>query len=161
MRKLLISVFVSNLALMLVSLLMLPDQVAIHFGSGGVPNGWASKWAHAFIFLLIEVPLFALFMAAGRLVLRFPEKWISLPNKDYWLRQENRAELELRFTVLMHEFGVVLFAFLFAVGFLTLDANLRDPVRLNEPLFLALFVAYMLYVVYWLVKLVRRLKAAS
>ena len=161
MRKLLISVFVANLGLMLVSLLMLPDQVAIHFGAGGEPNGWASKWTHAFIFLLIEVPLFALFMSAGRLVLRFPEKWISLPNKDYWLRQENRAELEVRFAALMHEFGVVLFVFLFVVGLLTLDANLSDPIRLNEPLFLALFVAYMLYVVYWLVKLVRRLKAAG
>jgi uncharacterized membrane protein len=161
MRKLLISVFVTNLALMLVSLLMLPDQVAIHFGSGGVPNGWASKCTHALILLLIEVPVFALFMSAGRLVLRFPQKWISLPNKDYWLRQENRAELEARFTALMHEFGVVLFVFLFAVGLLTLDANLSDPVRLNEALFLALFVAYMLYVVSWLVKLVRRLKPAG
>lgn len=161
MRKLLISVFVANLALLLVSLLMLPDHVAIHFGSGGMPNGWASKWAHAFIFLLIEVPVFALFMSAGRLVLRFPEKWISLPNKDYWLRQENRVELEARFTALMHEFGVVLFVFLFAVGLLTLDANLSEPIRLDEALFLALFVAYMLYVVYWLVKLVRRLKPAG
>jgi uncharacterized membrane protein len=161
MRKLLISVFATNVGLMLVSLLMLPDQVAIHFGAGGVPDGWASKWAHALIFLLIELPLFALFMAAGQLALGFPENWISLPNKDYWLRQENRAELETRFTALMHEFGLVMFVFLFVVGLLTLDANLSQPVRLNEALFLTVFGAYMLYVAYWLVKLVRRLKPGS
>jgi len=110
------------------------------------------------VFLVIEVPLFAFFMAAGRLTLRLPERWVSLPHKDYWLRAENRAELETRFTALMQEFGVVLFLFLFVVGLLTLDANLSDPVRLNETVFLAAFAAYMLYVVYWLVKLVRRLK---
>ena len=83
---------------------------------------------------------------------------MSLPNRDYWLREENRAELETRFTALMQEFGVVLFAFLFVVGLLTFDANLSDPVRLNETVFLTAFAGYMLYVVYWLAKLVRRLK---
>jgi uncharacterized membrane protein len=158
MRNRLLAIFVANLALTLVALVMLPDQVAIHFGSGGAPDGWASKWTHALIFLVIEVPLFAFFMTAGRLTLRMPARWVSLPHKDYWLRAENRAELETRFTALMQEFGVVLFAFLFVVGLLTLDANLSDPVRLNETLFLTAFVAYMLYVVYWLVKLVRSLK---
>ena len=158
MRNLLISVFVTNLALTLVALLMLPDQVAIHFGAGGVPDGWASKWTHALIFVVIEVPLFALFMSAGRLTLRLPARWVSLPHKNYWLREENRAELETRFTALMQEFGVVLFGFLFVVGLLTLDANLSAPIRLNESVFLAAFTAYMLYVAYWLVKLVRRLK---
>ena len=124
-RQLLISVFVANLALTLVSLLMLPDHVAIHFGAGGLPDGWASKWMHALIFMVIQVPLFVLFMSAGRLVLGFPEKWISLPNKAYWLKPENRRELETRFSALMREFGVVLFVFLFGVGLLTLDANLR------------------------------------
>ena len=61
----------------------------------------------------------------------------------------------------MHEFGLVLFVFLFVVGLLTLDANLSQPVRLNEALFLTVFVAYMLYVAYWLLKLVRRLKPDS
>ncbi len=158
MRNLLISVFVTNLALTLLALLMLPDQVAIHFGPGGVPDGWASKWTHAVVFLAIEVPLFALFMSAGRLTLRLPARWVSLPNKDYWLREENRVELETRFTALMQEFGLTLFLFLFIVGLLTFDANLSDPVRLNETVFLTAFAGYMLYVVYWLVKLVRSLK---
>ena len=86
------------------------------------------------------------------------ESWISLPNKEFWLKLENRAELEVRFSALMEEFGFMLFLFLFIVGLLTLDANLSDPVRLNEPLFLVFFVGFMLYVPYWLVKVFRRLK---
>jgi uncharacterized membrane protein len=158
MRGLLIAAFVANLILTLISLLLLPDQVAIHFRSGGEPDAWASKWTNALIFLLIQMPLFALFISVGRLTLNMPAKWLSLPNKDYWLKPGNRAELEARFGALMEEFGFVLFVFLFAVGLLTLDANLGRPVRLNEPLFLVCFVAFMLYVPYWLVKVFRRLR---
>jgi NADH:ubiquinone oxidoreductase subunit 6 (subunit J) len=158
MRSLLIAAFLANLALMLVSVFMLPDQVAIHFSGGGVPDAWASKWVHALILLLATVPLFVLFVSAARLTLGMPEKWISLPNKAYWLKAENRAELQARLGASMEQFGAVLFLFLFVVGLLTLDANLREPVRLNEALFLTLFAAYMLYVVYWLVKLLRDLK---
>ena len=49
MRRLMISAFVANLVLTLVSLLILPDPVAIHFRGGGIPDAWASKWTHALI----------------------------------------------------------------------------------------------------------------
>jgi uncharacterized membrane protein len=158
MRRLLIAAFAANLILTLIALLVLPDQAAIHFRSGGEPDAWASKWTNALIFLLIQMPLFALFISVGRLTLNMPARLLSLPNKDYWLKPENRAELEARFGALMEEFGFVLFVFLFAVGLLALDANLSEPVRLNEPVFLACFVAFMLYVPFWLVKVFRRLK---
>jgi uncharacterized membrane protein len=153
-----ISAFVANLILTLVSLLLLPDQVAIHFRGGGVPDAWAPKWINALVFMVIQIPLFALFMSVGRLTLNIPAKWVSLPNKDYWLKPENCVELEARFSALMEEFGFVLFVFLFIVGLLTLDANFSDPVRLNESLFVVFFAGFMLYVPYWLVKLLRRLK---
>jgi len=158
MRRLMISAFIANLVLTLVSLLMLPDQVAIHFRSGGVPDAWASKWVNELIFMAIQIPLFALCMSVGRLTLSIPTRWLSLPNKDYWLKPENRVELEARFSALMEEFGFVLFLFLFIVGLLALDANLSDPVRLDEPLFLVFFAGFMLYVPFWLVKVFRRLK---
>ena len=158
MRRLMISAFVANLVLTLVSLLILPDPVAIHFRGGGIPDAWASKWTHALIFMVIQLPLFALCLSVRRLTLDSPAKWISLPNKNHWLKPENRKELEARFSVLMEEFGVALFAFLFVVGLLTLDANLSDPVRLNESLFLLFFAAFMLYVLYWLIKLFRRMQ---
>jgi len=156
-----ISAFVANLVLMLMSVLLLPDHVAIHFRGGGVPDAWASKWANALVFLLIELPLFALFLSASRFTFNLPAKWINLPNKDYWLKQDNRAELEARFGALMHEFGFILFVLLFIVGVLTLDANLSNPVQLNEPLFLVFFIAFMLYVPYWLVKVFLRLRVPT
>jgi hypothetical protein len=52
----------------------------------------------------------------------------------------------------MVEFGCALFTFLFGVGFLTLEANLSDPVRLNETVFFPLFITFMAYTCYWCVK---------
>jgi hypothetical protein len=52
----------------------------------------------------------------------------------------------------MLEFGCALFTFLLGTGLLTLEANLADPVRLNESLFFPLFLAFMVYTVYWCVK---------
>ena len=159
MRRLMIMAFVANLVLMLVSLFVLPDQVAIHFRGGGIPDAWASKWLNAAIFTVMQIPLFALCLSVGRLTVNMPAKWLSLPNKAYWLKPENREELQTRISLLMEEFGFVLFAFLFIVALLTLDANLSEPVQLNERLFLVFFAAFMIYMPYWLVKLFRRFRA--
>ena len=43
MRAICYVVFTANVLLMVVSLAILPDQVAIHFGRGGAPDSWASK----------------------------------------------------------------------------------------------------------------------
>jgi hypothetical protein len=56
---------------------------------------------------------------------------------------------------LMMELGSAFLTFLFFVGVLTLEANLADPVRLNESIFFPLFIAFMLYTGYWCVTLVR------
>jgi len=155
MRKLLVFVFCANLLLWAVSLHLLPDRVAVHFGQGGTPDSWASKQGNALLFLLLEVPLFVFFYFAPGLALRVPEKYLSLPKKRYWLQEENRPELKKRLASKMGEFGSVFFLFLFGVGLLTIQANLADPVRLDESLFLVVFVAFMAYTVVWCVEFIR------
>ena len=66
MRRLMIMAFVANLALMLVSLFALPDEVAIHFRGGGIPDAWASKWVNATVFTVMQIPLFVLCLWVGR-----------------------------------------------------------------------------------------------
>ena len=64
MRQILIVAFVANLILMVVSVVISPEQVAIHFGGGGMPDSWASREFNAAIFLVLEVPFFLLFYFA-------------------------------------------------------------------------------------------------
>ena len=55
---------------------------------------------------------------------------------------------------MMDEFGFSLFALLFGVSLLAIDANRTDPVQLNEPLFLVLLAAFLLDTLIWTIRLV-------
>lgn len=158
MRRMLIAVFVANLILTAASLAILPDQVAIHFAGGGKPDSWASKEFNAAIFLVLEVPFFLMFYFAHMLTQGVSSRFLNIPNKNYWLQKENLPVFQKKFGSYMAEFGVAIFVFFFCITSLTIQANLSDPVRLNETWFMVVFVGYMLFIVWWLVRLVRRLR---
>jgi hypothetical protein len=52
----------------------------------------------------------------------------------------------------MSEFGVAFFLYFFFISILTVDANLSEPVKLNESLFLAFLIIFLIYTVYWCIK---------
>ena len=158
MRTLLAIVFAANVWLMLVSLAVLPDRVAIHFGPGGTPDSWASKELNALVFLVLETPLFLLFWFAPSLPLGLPPRFVSVPNKEYWLREENRPSFKRKFQNLMAQFGTAFFLFFFCIGLLTVQANLSHPVRLKEGVFLTVLILFLGYTVAWTIGLFRSLR---
>ncbi len=155
MRAGFILVFIANVVLSLVSLILLPSHVAIHFGPGGMANNWAPSYINTLFFIGTNMFLFFSLYVTPRLVFMFPAKWINLPNKGYWLRLENKAHTVARFSSLMWKFGIALFLFLFVVELLAIEANLSQLVRLNEKLFFSALILFLLYTVYWCIKLFR------
>jgi uncharacterized membrane protein len=155
MRAGFILVFIANVVLSLISLILLPSRVAIHFGLGGMGDNWVSSYVYTLFFIGTNMFLFlSLYFTAG-LVFMFPTKWINLPNKDYWLRLENKAHTMAIFSSLMWEFGIALFLFLFVVELLAIEANLSRPVRINEKFLFSALILFLLYTVYWCIKLFR------
>ncbi len=152
MRALFILSFIANVILTLVSLAILPSRVAIHFGGNGMADSWAPSYVNAIIFLGIESFLFCCLLLAPRFMFVFPDKWLNLPNKRYWLKEENKPRAKAIIASMTWEFGIATFVFLFIVGVLAIQANLSDPVRLNEKVFLAALVLFLLYVAYWCTK---------
>ena len=155
MRTAFILSFVANLILTLVSLALGPSRVAIHFGLGGVPNGWAPAYVNALIMTSMDTLVFLSLFFSPKLIRTTSAKWINIPNKDYWLMDKNRGLAESLFAEQMYRFGMVLFAFLFSVGLLALQANLSIPIRLREDLFWWPFGLFMAYVAYWTVNLLK------
>jgi uncharacterized membrane protein len=155
MRTLFIMTFAVNVVLSILSLLVLPSRVAIHFGPGGMADNWAPSSANALLFLGIHILLFCMVYFSPRLIFAFPPKWINLPNKDYWLTDANKGRANAMIGSLMWEFGAALFAFLFVVELLTIKANLSRPVKLNETVFLGALILFLLYTVYWCIKFFR------
>ncbi len=158
MRKLFLLVFIANVALVLGSLAVLPSQVAIHFGQGGSPDSWVPSYVNTLIYLAIEIPLFALLFFSPTLVLRAPPALVSLPYKDYWLRDENKPELRNKLESLFSQFGIATFVLLFVVELLVVHANLTETNRLDELTFYVVFIGFFVYVGYWLLHLYTSLK---
>jgi len=153
MRNVFLISFAMNILLTVVTLVIGPSEVAIHFGPGGEPNGWASATVNALIMSGVNLLMFASFFFAPHLMRVTPAKWINLPNKDYWLRPENRERMESILMRHLYVFGTLTFAFLFVIGILVLDANLSQPAHLREDFFWWPFGLYMAYTAYWCVKI--------
>ena len=155
MRRLFILAYLANLLLALVSYVLLPEQVAIHFAWGGAADGWAPRLANMLLMVGMDTLLFLSFWLSPAALRHLPPNWINLPHRDYWLRPARRESTITRMSHRLWAFGTALFLFLLAVGLLTLEANLGDPVRLDEPLFLIAFSLFLLYTLYWTLALYR------
>lgn len=158
MRKLLIAIFAGSVILNIVSLFYLPPRVAIHFGGNGIPDSWGTREFQALFFLAMNFGLLLMFLFMPSLILKLPKRLISLPNREFWLAEENVSKFKAIFEELWWEFGAALFLFLLLTEALTIDANLSSPVQLNNGIFWFIFIAFMSYTVYWVVKMCRAFK---
>lgn len=156
-------VFIALVAASVVQVLIyypqLPDQVASHFGGDGQPNGWSPKETF-FIIDLATMALMALvFLFLPKSLSRFSDKSMSLPNKDYWLAPERR---EKTFEIIQDQmcwFGSATVVFLICIFQLVIEANLNPPAALSSG-FMFLFIAYMAYTGWWVVKFIAKFMRA-
>jgi uncharacterized membrane protein len=151
MRALLLLLFLMNVLFTLGSTAVLPDRVAVHFGWGGRADGWASLASSTAWSLAMDVFMLAVFLAGGWIARRAPQRYLSIPNKAYWCRDEHRGELDDKTTFHMSVFGTLMFAFLLGVKVLVLAANRAESARLNESAFFALLGAFGIATAAWLV----------
>lgn len=161
MRIFFLIAFFLNAGLNVASLWLLPETVAIHFGRGGRPDNFASRETHAVLMLFVDIITFVPLYFSNAVIDRVPARFISLPYKQYWLREENRAQAKRMLSHMMDEFGLSLFGFLFGVSLLAIHANRSVPVRLNEPLFLVLLAAFLLYTLLWTIRLILRFRPSN
>lgn len=152
MKKAFLTIFLLTILFNILSYVMLPDKVAIHFGRGGRADSWASKDLNLLLFLGMEILMFLIFWYSPALVMKIPAKWVNLPNKSFWLAEENKPLTKQKLESLMPEFGIAMFVFFLFISILTLDANLSDPVKLNESMFLLELIIFLVYTVYWCIK---------
>ncbi|MBN2452113.1 MAG: DUF1648 domain-containing protein [Lentisphaeria bacterium] len=155
MRAVFWMAFVANVAVTSVSLAVLPARVAIHFGVDGMADNWASKAASALLMTGVHLLLLGLLCFSTRLAWRLPPRWINLPHKEYWLRPENLPRARTLVEQHMWRIGTATFLFFLAVGLLSLQANLSDPVRLNLRLFLPALGLFLAYTAWWTVGFLR------
>jgi serine/threonine-protein kinase len=127
----------------------LPARMATHFDLAGKPNGFQSREGFVWTAALLSVLLLALFAVLPALLARLPVRFINLPNKDYWLAPERRAETIRRMAAMCDWLACATIALLVGVFELVMRANLAQ-----RPLGFQLWIllpSYHLFVLFWIV----------
>ena len=134
----------------------LPERMATHYNLAGQADGYQTRSGFAWSSALISLALFTLFAAAPALMARAPDRLVNLPNKDYWLAPERRAETLARLGVLVQWLGCATIALLVGVFELIVRANLARS-QLGYQLWI-LLPAYHLFILFWAVAYLRGLR---
>lgn len=131
----------------------LPDVMASHFDASGQADGWMSKTT----FLAIHVGTLGLtavlFLALP--AIRWPDRWVNLPHKDYWLAPERREETFRYLHGQFFLFGCLTLGFLLIVMQWVMEANLDGSHTLPAAPMWWLVGGYLFLTSVWTVRLVR------
>lgn len=108
MRILFIVTFLANIVFAFGSLPWLPNQVAVHFDANGTPNGFISPVVSAVVMSVtagfITAIMFGISGLTTMTVIHMPE-FVNIPNRDYWLTEENRQKTLRRLRWLTDSIG--------------------------------------------------------
>jgi len=105
---------------------LLPDSIAVHFGTDGEPNGWSDKTAFVLTYGATEAFIVLFGVAFALLIGRIPASLVNIPHREYWLspeRREDTAEF-LSDQILWIEAATL--GFLMAIAQLVFKGNLGD-----------------------------------
>jgi serine/threonine-protein kinase len=151
----LVLLYLSFVACLLVSGPFLPERVATHFDGAGRPNGWMSRNGHLLFTLGLGTGLPFVMVGTSFLVRYLPSGMINIPRRDYWLVPERRGAAcayLLRHSLWL---GCLTVAFVLCIHLLILESNTGGKPRLSSPTILGLAGGYVAGLACWIVTLFR------
>lgn len=69
----------------------LPDTVASHFDRNGQPDGFMSRFSFLAIHVGLQVFTIGMMLGCAMGMRWIPDSLLNIPNKDYWLHEDRRA----------------------------------------------------------------------
>jgi hypothetical protein len=135
-----------------------PQFVASHFGHAGMADGWMSGQTNLFLSIITLAVNTLIFASMERVFQHIPVRYISFPNKAYWLSPERKSTSIRLMSRWLAFFGLATNLFLMVVFHMVYRANQVMPPRLDEQLFIGLLCLYFVILGVWLILLYRRFK---
>lgn len=124
---------------------LLPDRLAVHFAPSGMPNGWMTKQQFFIAHAVVVVPAFLVEFWVSHRIASKPDAKLNLPNKEYWLAPERRAETLAYLDRFFAWYGCAfLFVEVFAMG-LAMRANFDTPPQLTTGPIVSVIVGFVLF----------------
>jgi uncharacterized membrane protein len=130
--------------------LHMPTLVASHFGASGIADAFMPRGRYMTLMLCVTILLpmiVALPLAIG---LNNPNVKINLPNRDYWLAPERRADTVAYIRQQMMRFGVALLLFICFAHWLVVRANAHMPPTLSLVSFVSGLLVFAAYAIVWI-----------
>jgi uncharacterized membrane protein len=134
----------------------LPETIAMHFGPSGQANGWSGKAVFFPIYGAIEAAIVLAGLAMAFFGERMPASFLNMPNRNYWLSPERRAESLSFFWTQTIWIEAITLAFLIVVAQVVFRANLAggEPTLARD--FVVVVVLFVAAVVWQSARIVRR-----
>ena len=156
MRTLLIITFLANIAFAFGSLPWQPEKIAVHFSLDGTAGRFESPIVSAISMSIIVGIAAAVFIGLSALVSRsahMPELF-NMPNREYWLNDENRPKTIRRICSSIDMIGIGTMLFILFLQWEMFQANQRVPPILRSYMLYA-FGVFVTYIVFDQVRLYR------
>ena len=136
----------------------LPNVVASHFGASGQANGFMPREVYVWFMLAIVVLVPLVLAVLPMRMFSNSKARINLPNRDYWMAPERRAETIEILSRQAVRFSTMLMAFLCYVHWLVIQANQTVPPTLSSQWFVSGLVVFLVGTLFWVVTLIGRFR---
>jgi len=160
-RTIFVAIVLAAIAQCVFSFAQLPETVASHFGPSGAPNGWMSKQAFFAIYAVVIALASVVEVFPARSIAKSSTARINLPNKEYWLAPERRAETMAYFEKFFAWYGCAFLLILVLIMGLAINANLNPPPHLPSGPTLAIIVGFVAFNIAAVVQIFRRFSKIS
>jgi uncharacterized membrane protein len=160
-RALFFLIIVVTLAQCIHDFPLLPDRMASHFGVSGVANGWMTKSQFFIAYALALLPALFIEFWLHRKISNTPGARLNLPNKEYWLAPERRAETFAYFETFFAWYGCAFLFVIASVMGLAMRANLDPTPQLPTGPTLSILAGFILFNVVAIGAMYRRFSAVG
>jgi len=135
---------------------ILPDRIAVHFGTGGGANGWSDTRVFMFTYGAVEALIVLMALLMARILERAPASAVNIPNRDYWLADERRRETLGYVTEQFLWLECLTLAFLVAIAQIIFKVNLRGAAPSLPQDFWVTLVAFIVGIGWMCLRMMRR-----
>ena len=139
-----------NVGTIIWAALRLPERIVTQFDASGAAHGWGSRGSFITLMVLVTALVMLGIPAIGLAATRGSGAGLNIPNRDYWLRDENRPELRRRLVTDLMFFGAITGLLMAAIDILVVRANEAAVPTLGNGSWVAMGI-YLVVVLGWTV----------
>ncbi|HYL64645.1 MAG TPA: DUF1648 domain-containing protein [Candidatus Methylomirabilis sp.] len=131
----------------------LPEVMASHFNGNGVPNGWMPKSDFFKVLLPFGLLIAIIAFVSPKLMRIFPPSMINLPNKDYWLAPERRAETVRYMEAALAWLGCAIIALMTFAFYIAVKANLNPRGGFDSSAMMVALGAFFVFLLFFIIRI--------